>query len=79
VNAINAAGQVVGDYYDSSGFSHAFLYSDGTFINIEPAGARQSGAWIINDDGTVVGKYQDSSGVWLSQLLLQLSWRTART
>ena len=32
--AINAGGQVVGNYYDASGNSHGFLYSGGKFARL---------------------------------------------
>ena len=64
---INAAGEVVGFYYDSSGDSHGFLYNTGTYtpLNDPSAGGGADGtiATGINDSGQIVGYYLDGSGV----------------
>jgi probable HAF family extracellular repeat protein len=52
--AINASGQVVGNYFDSSG-SHAFLYSNGHITDLGTLGGAGSGATSLNDQGQVVG------------------------
>jgi probable HAF family extracellular repeat protein len=59
---INAKGQIVGDYIDSSG-THAFLDSGGTYTTIDPPGSILSEAFGFNAKGDVVGLYQDSSNI----------------
>ena len=66
---INDAGQIVGDYVDSSGGLHGFLYSDGTYTTIDdPLAATNSQgygtlAFGIDNSGEIVGTYSDSSGL----------------
>ncbi len=63
---INNADQIVGVYTDSTGKSHAFLYSGGAFttltINIPGVTITNSTAAGINNLGQIVG-YVDASGV----------------
>jgi probable HAF family extracellular repeat protein len=68
--AINASGKIIGDYIDSSGTMHGFLFTNGTFTTItDPAagvgiaGAGGTFAYSINVSGQIVGFYTDSSGV----------------
>jgi probable HAF family extracellular repeat protein len=47
--AINAAGQIVGNYNDSSGGLHGFLYSGGVYTTIDaPLGAQGTVVYGIN-------------------------------
>jgi probable HAF family extracellular repeat protein len=65
-NGVNNAGQIVGDYIDSSGHAHGFLYrpSSGTYKTLnDPHGTEGTYAVGINDNGQIVGYYVDSSGV----------------
>ncbi|HEX8816778.1 MAG TPA: hypothetical protein VF753_14870 [Terriglobales bacterium] len=57
---LNSKGTIVGYYYDDN-MAHGFMYRDGAFTPIGPAGA-QSIASGINDNGEIVGGY-DSNGV----------------
>ena len=58
---INDAGQIVGDYLDSSGTMHGFLYSAGIYTTLDdPLGIRTVASG-INDAGQIVGYYFDSS------------------
>ena len=57
---INDAGQVVGDFRDSSG--HGFINTGGTFTTLDVPGASLTQAVGINDAGQVVGGFVDSSG-----------------
>lgn len=54
-SSINAAGDVVGMYFDSTNFQHGFLLSGGTFTTIDDP----NGGWTyltgINDNGKIVG------------------------
>ena len=60
---INDAGQIVGDYIDSSGAAHGFLYSNGTYITIDDAlGTEGTIATGINDVGQIVGYYTGVGG-----------------
>jgi probable HAF family extracellular repeat protein len=60
--AINASGQVLGDYFDNSGNSHGFIYNtDGSFTDITVAGATATYAEGINNAGQAVGYYVDAS------------------
>src|SRR6266536_4688562 len=62
--AINDSGQVVGAYADSYGeySSSAFLYSGGTYTNIDPVGY-YSAAFDISNDGKVL-LYTDSGSYY---------------
>ncbi len=60
--AINASGQVLGDYFDSSGNSHGFIYNtNGSFTGISVEGAASTYAEGINNAGQAVGYYVDAS------------------
>ena len=58
---INASGQVVGTA--GPGGNHAFLYSNGTMIDLTPGSQFDSRATSINASGQVVGS--DSTGTFL--------------
>ena len=59
---INDAGQIVGDYIDSNGTEHGFLYSGGTYTTIDrPRATNGTEALGINDAGQIAGYYVDSS------------------
>jgi hypothetical protein len=64
----------VGGYTDSSGVSHGFLLSKGSYINIDVpasigAAPGSTGATDINPQGDILGTYADSSGIVHSFLL----------
>jgi len=53
---INATGQIVGTYDDSSSRSHGFLYSGGSYTTIDdPLGVGTTNATGINNAGQIVG------------------------
>jgi probable HAF family extracellular repeat protein len=52
---INDAGQIVGAYYGTNGYSNGFLYSGGKFTTIDFPGALETWASGINDSGQIVG------------------------
>ena len=64
-NGLNALGQIVGGYFDSSGIEHGFLYYNGKFttLNDPLATGTYDFAEGINDHGQIVGSYSDASGV----------------
>ncbi len=57
---INAGGDIVGSFSDSSG-THGFLLSDGAFTTIDFPGATSTFTGGINRQGEIVGSYIDSS------------------
>jgi probable HAF family extracellular repeat protein len=62
-NGINALGQIVGVYFDANMLSHAFLFSNNTFITIDdPLGTKGSVATDIGTTGQIVGYYTTDDG-----------------
>jgi len=60
-NGINNAGQIVGQYHNSSGY-HGFLYSAGTYTPIDdPLATISTVAYDINDAGEIVGFYASNA------------------
>jgi hypothetical protein len=63
----SASCPISGTYYDSSGVSHGFLYSDGAYTTIDDpnAAASEGGTFraSVNDAGGTNGFYYDSNGV----------------
>src|SRR5262249_58805081 len=60
---INAAGTIVGRYYDAGFKTHGFLYSNGTYTILDdPLGINGNAALGINDSGQIVGQYQNQNG-----------------
>jgi probable HAF family extracellular repeat protein len=60
-NGINDAGQIVGQYHNSSGY-HGFLYSAGTYTPIDdPLATISTVAYDINDAGQIVGFYASNA------------------
>ena len=58
-SGINDSGQVVGEAQTSSGYGHAFLYSNGTMVDLGTLGGLESWAQGINASGQVVGASGD--------------------
>ena len=66
---INGSGEIVGDYYDSTGAIHGFTYIAGnyaTFDNPSAVAAAGYGTVVrsINDSGEIAGYFSDSSHNW---------------
>src|SRR5437588_12438130 len=59
---INAQGEVVGFYNDSSARQHGFLLRKGAFTTVDVPGAQDSAALGINSGGDIAGVY-DLDGV----------------
>jgi hypothetical protein len=63
--AINDAGQVAGNYLDSGGFIHGFLYDEHSLLVYNPIdypGAADTEPTAINDLGQITGWYIDAGG-----------------
>jgi FG-GAP repeat len=52
---INDAGVIVGNYLDSAGHQHGFIYNGSTFTPVDYPGASNTRLVGITDDGTVAG------------------------
>jgi uncharacterized membrane protein len=64
-NGINNAGNIVGQYKDTSGGPHhGFLDGGGSFTTIDVAGASDTFASAINTSGDIVGAYAISGSVF---------------
>lgn len=61
-SANNAAGDILGNYTDSSGVLHGYLLRNGVFTSIDFPGAVHTNAQGINPGGTIVGVYRDTAG-----------------
>jgi probable HAF family extracellular repeat protein len=61
-NGINAFGQIVGEWEDTSSRFHGFLYSGGTLTSLDYPGATVTNAMGINNAGQIVGLFSASSG-----------------
>jgi probable HAF family extracellular repeat protein len=61
VFGINASGQIVGSYADSSNNLHGFLYTDGTYVTLDFPAAIFTQALAINASVQIVGIYIDSN------------------
>jgi probable HAF family extracellular repeat protein len=65
VHGVNDNGDIVGDYTDSAGKSHAFLRSKGVFQTTDfplTSGFAQASGRGIADTGAIVGEYADEGG-----------------
>jgi len=58
-NKVNDNDQVVGNFADSAGATHAFLYQNGSFTVFDFPGATATLANDINNSGVVVGEYDN--------------------
>lgn len=61
--AINATGQIVGNYTDSGNITHAFLYTSGSgAVTLAPFGGTYATANAVNASGAFVGESTSGSG-----------------
>ena len=58
---INNAGQVVGNFNDSTG-RHGFIDTNGVLTTFDVPGAVRTYIYGINDSGEIVGEYSDVTG-----------------
>jgi probable HAF family extracellular repeat protein len=73
---INAVGQVVGSSYTAGGESRAFLWENGTMIDLNSLLGPNSGVTLtdatgINDQGQIIANGYDASGNYHGFLLTQ--------
>ena len=63
IQSINAAGQALGSYQDSSGVQHGFIYdsSSGMSIDVPTPDGRKTNVQSITDAGQVLGTYCDDN------------------
>jgi hypothetical protein len=63
-SGVNAAGTIVGLYWDAANVGHGFLrHPDGTYTRIDYPGATFTNATAINARGVIVGRWTDSAGI----------------
>jgi hypothetical protein len=62
INAINDAGEFVGDYTDSSGNVHGFVDVNGSVSLVDVPGSIDTNVLGVNATGTIYGYYDDSVG-----------------
>jgi probable HAF family extracellular repeat protein len=65
-SGVNDLGQIVGNFRNASLGSSGFLYSGGTFTQLDDPNAKMPGATVvsgINDSGVIVGHYFDNGNV----------------
>ena len=55
--SVNDAAQIVGYYFDSTGVKHGFLKTGANYLTLDEAGASETTAYGINNQGIVVGEY----------------------
>ena len=76
-DGINASGQIVGSYIDSSENANGFLYSNGTWTTLDdPSAIDGTFANGINASGQIVGSYTDGSGNENGFLYSNGTWTT---
>jgi probable HAF family extracellular repeat protein len=66
---INNASQIVGTFQDSTRQLHGFLYTGGSFTQIDAPGAINTWVYGINNASQIVGYFQDQSGAILHGFL----------
>jgi probable HAF family extracellular repeat protein len=62
---INNAGVVVGEYKDTGGTTHGFVFDGTTWATVDYPGASLTSVHGINDEGLIVGHYDDFTGTKL--------------
>jgi probable HAF family extracellular repeat protein len=59
---INKAAMIVGNYENGNGVGPGFIYANGAFSDVTPAGAVFAIAEDVNDAGAVIGTWVDNGG-----------------
>jgi probable HAF family extracellular repeat protein len=73
---INALSKIVGRWSDSDSVSHAFLFEDGSFIDLGGMGTNEIGsAEGINNLGQIIGNNGDLSGDLKATMLRDGQWK----
>jgi uncharacterized membrane protein len=62
--AINARGEILGNWQDAAGNLHAFLLSGSVFVSFDCQGAVSTRPIAMNSKGEAVGQYRDAAGKW---------------
>lgn len=81
-NAINAQGDIVGQWFDRKGVSHGFLLHRGRYTTLDASRAGAASGWMgtyptgINVWGDIVGSYVDSKAARHGFLLHDGHWTT---
>jgi probable HAF family extracellular repeat protein len=74
---VNSSGTVVGSYDKLGGnVVQGFMYKNGVFTDVGPAGAPFSSAYGINDRGEIVGQFRDTYGAYKGFLYNGSSYQT---
>ena len=60
--SLNNRGYIVGQYTDSSGTTHGYVFHEGAATPIDYPGAVWTAAYGINDFGAVIGIFYDANG-----------------
>ncbi len=64
ISAINAAGNVAGNYLDANNYTHGFLWAHGAYLSIDYPGANETIVNGINAAGEIVGQYSDANWIY---------------
>jgi len=62
--AINARGDILGNWQDADGNWHAYFLSGGSFVGFDCQGAVSTRPFGMNSKGEAVGTYSDAAGKW---------------
>ena len=68
-DGINAFGLISGNYVDSNGNTHGFIYDAGTWYTVDYPGAVLTALFFDNDAGQAAGVWIDQDGELHSLLL----------
>ena len=63
VTGINSAGDMVGEYQDTAGLFHGFLFRGGLYTDFEVPGSLSTSPFRINDSGEITGVFEDVNGI----------------
>jgi uncharacterized membrane protein len=75
-SAINDAGDIVGDYVDSSSVTHGFLLKGGKYTTLDPPGSLGTVATGVNKKDNIVMYWINSGGTYESSLYNGKTYKT---